>query len=241
MKRGTLSAMLALQAGGAAAGFGLAPEAAARQRAPFRPSASAASSSSSSTALAAAGGRRGFLRAAAGGIGGLGAAASLLCLGPSPALAVTAVPKVTVDEFLEIARVSAKSVAVVEFSGPKSELALAKLVDGTYFQVTGLVESPSDPRSPLKLAASCRSLGVPTRFLDLELAVGGAGNKRKKVYANARVQEAARKEREKAERIAEDEGLRLTELREIEAREMATAAAAAEEATAAAAADGGAP
>ena len=233
--------MLALQAGGAAAGFGLAPEAAARQRAPFRPSASAASAASSSTALAAAGGRRGFLRAAAGGIGGLGAAASLLCLGPSPALAVTAVPKVTVDEFLEIARVSAKSVAVVEFSGPKSELALAKLVDGTYFQVTGLVESPSDPRSPLKLAASCRSLGVPTRFLDLELAVGGAGNKRKKVYANARVQEAARKEREKAERIAEDEGLRLTELREIEAREMATAAAAAEEATAAAAADGGAP
>ena len=240
MKRGTLSAMLALQAGGAAAGFGLAPEAAARQRAPFRPSASAASSSSSSTALAAAGGRRGFLRAAAGGIGGLGAAASLLCLGPSPALAVTAVPKVTVDEFLEIARVSAKSVAVVEFSGPKSELALAKLVDGTYFQVTGLVESPSDPRSPLKLAASCRSLGVPTRFLDLELAVGGAGNKRKKVYANARVQEAARKEREKAERIAEDEGLRLTELREIEAREMAKVRAA-EEATAAAAADGGAP
>lgn len=229
--------MLALQAGGAAAGFGLAPEAAARQRAPFRPSASAASSS---TALAAAGGRRGFLRAAAGGIGGLGAAASLLCLGPSPALAVTAVPKVTVDEFLEIARVSAKSVAVVEFSGPKSELALAKLVDGTYFQVTGLVESPSDPRSPLKLAASCRSLGVPTRFLDLELAVGGAGNKRKKVYANARVQEAARKEREKAERIAEDEGLRLTELREIEAREMAKVRAA-EEATAAAAADGGAP
>ena len=231
--------MLALQAGGAAAGFGLAPEAAARQRAPFRPSASAASaasSSSSSTALAAAGGRRGFLRAAAGGIGGLGAAASLLCLGPSPALAVTAVPKVTVDEFLEIARVSAKSVAVVEFSGPKSELALAKLVDGTYFQVTGLVESPSDPRSPLKLAASCRSLGVPTRFLDLELAVGGAGNKRKKVYANARVQEAARKEREKAERIAEDEGLRLTELREIEAREMAKVRAA-EEATA----DGGAP
>ena len=239
MKRATLSAMLALQAGGAAAGFGLAPEAAARQRAPFRPSASAASaasSSSSSTALAAAGGRRGFLRAAAGGIGGLGAAASLLCLGPSPALAVTAVPKVTVDEFLEIARVSAKSVAVVEFSGPKSELALAKLVDGTYFQVTGLVESPSDPRSPLKLAASCRSLGVPTRFLDLELAVGGAGNKRKKVYANARVQEAARKEREKAERIAEDEGLRLTELREIEAREMAKVRAA-EEATA----DGGAP
>ena len=104
MKRGTLSAMLALQAGGAAAGFGLAPEAAARQRAPFRPSASAASaasSSSSSTALAAAGGRRGFLRAAAGGIGGLGAAASLLCLGPSPALAVTAVPKVTVDEGLK--------------------------------------------------------------------------------------------------------------------------------------------
>ena len=239
MKRGTLSAMLALQAGGAAAGFGLAPEAAARQRAPFRPSASAASSSSS-TALAAAGGRRGFLRAAAGGIGGLGAAASLLCLGPSPALAVTAVPKVTVDEFLEIARVSAKSVVVVEFSGPKSELALAKLVDGTYFQVTGLVESPSDPRSPLKLAASCRSLGVPTRFQDLELAVGGAGNKRKKVYANARVQEAARKEREKAERIAEDEGLRLTELREIEAREMAKVRAA-EEATAAAAADGGAP
>ena len=49
-----------------------------------------------------------------------------------PALAV---PMVSVDEFAIILRDSPLSVSVVEFSGPRSENVVVKLVDGTTFGI----------------------------------------------------------------------------------------------------------
>jgi len=129
-----------------------------------------------------------------------------------------ALPSVTVKEFESILKDSAKSIQVVEFSGPKSESALIRLVDGTTFTLSDLVESPTDPRSPLKLAALCREYRVATKFVGLELAVKG-GEKRKKVYMNSRVAEAAEKERAKKERMAQDEEERLAALYKLEEEE----------------------
>ena len=134
-------------------------------------------------------------------------------------------PSVTVTEFQEIIRDSAKSIKIVEFSGPRSESAVAYLVDGTKFAITGLIDSPSDPRSPLKLAAICRASKIPTKFLTLELAISASGAKKKKSYANSRVQEAAAKEREKKARIEADEQERLAELFQQEEAEAAKRAA----------------
>lgn len=145
-------------------------------------------------------------------------------LRPNAASAGT-LPSVSVTEFQEIIRDSAKSISIVEFSGPKSETALARLVDGTVFEITGLIDSPSDPRSPLKLAAICRASKIPTKFLTLELAVSSSGSKKKKSYANTRVQEAAAKERERRTRMEADEQERLAELYKIEEAEAAKKAA----------------
>ena len=134
-------------------------------------------------------------------------------------------PSVTVTEFQEIIRDSAKSIKIVEFSGPRSESAVAYLVDGTKFAITGLIDSPSDPRSPLKLAAICRASKIPTKFLTLELAISASGAKKKKSYANSRVQEAAAKERGKKARIEADEQERLAELFQQEEAEAAKRAA----------------
>ena len=135
-------------------------------------------------------------------------------------------PSVTVTEFQEIIRDSAKSISIVEFSGPRSETAVAYLVDGTKFSITGLIDSPSDPHSPLKLAAICRASKIPTKFLTLELAISASGAKKKKSYANSRVQEAAAKERERKARIEADEQQRLAELFQMEEAEAAKKAAA---------------
>ena len=76
----------------------------------------------------------------------------------------TAIPGVTVAEFDTILKTSAKSVQLVQFSGPKSENAVVTLIDSTQFIITDLFESSTDPRSPLKLLATCRSYGV-VRFI----------------------------------------------------------------------------
>ena len=107
----------------------------------------------------------------------------------------------------------ASSIKIVELSGPKSETALVTLVDGTLFQISDLFESPTDPRSPLKLVATCRSYGVKTQFSSLQNAIAElsekGGGKRRKVYMNKRVQEAMEKEKEKKERMAQDEAERI--------------------------------
>ena len=79
--------------------------------------------------------------------------------------------------------------------------------DGTIFAISDLYDSPTDPRSPLQLVATCRSYGVTTKFRSLEDAVtnlSSASWKKREVYMNQRVQEAAVKEQEKKERMAKE-------------------------------------
>lgn len=157
-------------------------------------------------------GRRAFMAAAA-----TFAAAALSDVQPSLAAADStggSVPKVTMDEFYTIVKDSARSIRQVEFTGPKSEVVTVRLMDGTTFGIKDVMESPTDPRSPLKISAVCRQNGVPTKFPDLEAALSGAP-KRKKVYANQRVLEAAEKEKAKKARIDRDEEQRLEELSEL--------------------------
>mmetsp|Transcript_10482 Transcript_10482/g.22759 ORF Transcript_10482/g.22759 Transcript_10482/m.22759 type:complete len:219 (+) Transcript_10482:41-697(+) len=167
--------------------------------------------------------RRSFFRTVTAGA----FASALLGLQGPNAASAGSMPSVTVSEFQDIIRDSAKSISIVEFSGPRSETAVARLVDGTVFEITGLIDSPSDPRSPLKLAAICRASKIPTKFLNLELAVSSSGSKKKKSYANTRVQEAAAKERERKARMEADEQQRLAELYQMEEAEASKNAAAA--------------
>lgn len=127
---------------------------------------------------------------------------------------------ISVDEFSIVLRDSALSIQQVEFSGPRGETVTVKLVDGTTFGIKDVVESPSDPRSPLKVAAACRESGVKTKFVELEAILANAP-KRKKMYTNQRVQDAAEKEREKRERMRQDEEDRLRQLRQMEEAEEA--------------------
>lgn len=133
-----------------------------------------------------------------------------------------AIPMISVDEFGIILRDSPLSVQVVEFSGPKSESILVKLVDGTTFGIKDIIESSTDPRSPLKVAAACREEGVKTKFVDLE-AILAAAPKKKKMYTNERVQEAQEKEKARLERIQKDEEDRLAQLAKMEQEEFAAA------------------
>ena len=115
---------------------------------------------------------------------------------------------------------SAKSILGVEISGPKSETALVKLADGTSFTISDLKESPTDPRSPLKLVARCRLYKVPIKNTGLLSAVSSEGisksGKKKKSYANERVRLAEEKNKERAERMAQDERERLEEVYKME-------------------------
>lgn len=126
-----------------------------------------------------------------------------------------AIPGVTVAEFESILKDSAKSVSLVEFSGAKNDQALVTLIDGTQFKIIDLYESSTDPRSPLKLIATCRAYKIPTKSKGLEEAVmsmTSSGSKKKKVYMNSRVKLAAELEAEKKIRLEEDERERLAEL-----------------------------
>lgn len=164
--------------------------------------------SSTSTALAA-GSRRSFVQewCCCGGI----VAAGLL-VATSPALAL---PMVTTDEFIVILRDSASSIRVVEFSGAQSDTVTVQLVDGTAFGIKDVVESSTDPRSPLKIAAICTANKIPTRFNNVQAALASAP-RRTKVYSNARVLEAAEKEKEKRLRIEADEEIRIQELKQMQ-------------------------
>ena len=89
-----------------------------------------------------------------------------------------------------------------------------KLVDGTTFGIRDIVESATDPRSPLKLAAACRESGVKTKFVDIESILASTPRK-KKMYTNQRVQDAQEKEREKQERMRLDEEDRQKQLKQM--------------------------
>jgi len=151
-------------------------------------------------------------------------ASSTLLLLPTTSNAAN-IPSVTSAEFDIILKDSAKSIFIVELSGPKSETAIVKLVDGTTFSISDLVESSTDPRSPLKLVARCRLYKVPVKNTGLLSALSGEtsiisnSGKKTKSYMNPRVQEAEKKEKEKRERMMEDERERLAELYRMEGAE----------------------
>lgn len=131
---------------------------------------------------------------------------------PTSALAL---PGVTVAEFETILKDSAKSISLVELSGPKNDQAMVTLIDGTQFKIIDLYESATDPRSPLKLIATCRAYKVPTKSKGLEdavLSLTSSGSKKKKVYMNSRVKLAAEMEAEKKLRLEADELERQAEL-----------------------------
>ena len=139
-------------------------------------------------------------------------------------LSAQAIPMISTSEFETILRQSGRSIARVEFSGPKNENVQVVLADSTRFGLNDVIESSVDPRSPLKIAAMCREAGVPTSFVDWEALL--ASTPRRKMYSNSRVQEAAVREREKNARIAQDEEERLAALAQME-REGASKDAAA--------------
>jgi len=129
-----------------------------------------------------------------------------------------AMPMVLTEEFEIIARDSARSIQVVEFAGTAGEVVTVRLVDGTVFGLSDVVESSYDPRSPLKVKAICRQFNVPTKFLVLD-AVLATTPKKKKVYMNKIVQKAAEKQELKKERMKQDEEERLAALYKIEEEE----------------------
>ena len=136
---------------------------------------------------------------------------TLLVSKSTSALAAEVGMSITTDEFEKILKDSYRSIQVVEFSGPKSETCVVKLIDGTTFSISDLIESSIDPRSPLKLQATCRGYNIPVKNLGLEEALLNTP-KKKKVYMNSRVQEAALKEAAKKERLKLDEEERLKAL-----------------------------
>jgi hypothetical protein len=142
---------------------------------------------------------------------------AFLVAGLAAAVAFQATPSyaamamVTADEFNIILRDSSRGITRVEFSGPKSDTVTVRLVDGTAFGIKDVIESSTDPRSPLKIAAACRENKVPTRFVDIE-SILSTTPKKKKMYTNERVAEAARKETEKKIRMQQDEEDRLAAL-----------------------------
>lgn len=169
-------------------------------------------STSKTVSLQAIDSRRSFLTTA---VTTTATVLSAACILPGQAANAAGLALVTVDEFEKILRDSARSVQLVEFSGAKSESITITLVDGTSFGLSDIVESSTDPRSPLKVAAICRSYKVPTKFSMLETALMSSP-KKTKVYMNSRVQEAAQKEKAKKERMAQDEAERLAELSRLE-------------------------
>ena len=156
--------------------------------------------------------RRAFMRRSLMGAGTLMAAVVVTAASsPPPAYAL---PMVTAAEFDVILRDSSRSIEQVELSGPRSETIIVRLVDGTAFGIQGVVESSTDPRSPLKIAAACKAYQVPARFVDLENALA-ASPRKKKMYTNSRVLEAAAREDAKKLRLQQDEEVRQAELAQM--------------------------
>mmetsp|Transcript_9022 Transcript_9022/g.9903 ORF Transcript_9022/g.9903 Transcript_9022/m.9903 type:complete len:211 (-) Transcript_9022:52-684(-) len=161
--------------------------------------------------------RRSFINKSATLFSGLIATTSSILVS-KPDVA-NALPLVTVAEFENILKDSAKSIAGVALSGPKLETAVVTLIDGTQFGLSDLYESSTDPRSPLKLISTCRLYKIPIKSGELEetvLKLSSSGSKKKRVYMNERVRVAAEKEKEKKLRMEQDEIERQVELDEYQ-------------------------
>lgn len=147
-----------------------------------------------------------------------GGAAAAVLLVTNTAAPVYAIPMVTTEEFESIIRDSSKSIQMVEFAGTNGEVVTVRLLDGTTFGLSDVVESPVDPRSPLKVRATCRAFNVPTKFTAFD-GVLAAAPKKKKVYMNKIVQRAEERSVLQAERMRADEEERLAELYQMEEEE----------------------
>ncbi|GKZ00433.1 hypothetical protein MPSEU_000995900 [Mayamaea pseudoterrestris] len=136
---------------------------------------------------------------------------------PSSATAATSdasIPMLTTDEFMLVLRDSSRSIAQVEiFNGAR---VVVRLLDGTAFGINDVVESSTDPRSVLKIAALCREYKVPCKFVDIQAALLNTSTTKRKNYANSRVQEANVREKERLERMQKDEDERLLELQQMQ-------------------------
>lgn len=148
--------------------------------------------------------------------GGAAILGSSAVMKPAPALAM---PSVTVKEFETLLRDASKSITLVELSGPKSETVVVTLVDGTQFSISDVVESATDPRSPLKVVATCRSYGVKTSFTSLKESLAKTTSTKRKLYRNAQVLKAAELEEAKQKRMYDDEQERLKEIFEQQQKE----------------------
>lgn len=136
-------------------------------------------------------------------------------LSPPKTANADSIPSISSADFDIILKDSAKSILSVELSGAKSETAIVKLVDGTTFAIGDLVESSTDPRSPLKLVARCRLFKIPVKNTGLANALPNmtsVSGKKKKNFANTRVQQAEKLNEEARARMAEDERERLEEV-----------------------------
>lgn len=133
---------------------------------------------------------------------------------PSAAEGSGKLPMITTDEFLLVLRDSSRSIAQVDIYN--NARVVVRLLDGTAFGLSDVVESSTDPRSTLKVAALCREYKVPCKFVDIEAALLNTASTKRKNYANSRVQEAATREKEKLERMQRDEEARLLELQRLQ-------------------------
>jgi hypothetical protein len=124
----------------------------------------------------------------------------------------SSIPMITTDEFLIVLRDSSRSIARVDIYNDAR--VTVRLLDGTSFGIKDVVESSTDPRSSLKIAAVCRENKVPFQYVDLQSALTAATTKRKN-YANSRVQEAAVREQERLARMQQDEDQRLAVLQKM--------------------------
>lgn len=157
--------------------------------------------------------RRSFLfRSLLSGSGTIGIIASYSSVAAGADIIGTGsnLPMVTVAEFETILKSSAKSIKIVElFSySPSDQRAIVTLVDGSTFGLSNLmVDSPTDPRSPLKLASTLQRYNVPYRFPLIEEAVSkySQTSKKRKLYLNEGEREAMKKQEAKRERMAKDE------------------------------------
>jgi hypothetical protein len=94
----------------------------------------------------------------------------------------------------------------VEFSGPRNDNVIVKLIDGTAFSISDVVESLVDPRSPLKIANICEK----TKFQQNSWTL--------KPFQRQIQKRKRERERGKALCIAKDEELRQAELAALEVR-----------------------
>eukprot|EP00590_Aulacoseira_subarctica_P012294 CAMPEP_0172417822 /NCGR_PEP_ID=MMETSP1064-20121228/4316_1 /TAXON_ID=202472 /ORGANISM="Aulacoseira subarctica , Strain CCAP 1002/5" /LENGTH=189 /DNA_ID=CAMNT_0013156355 /DNA_START=150 /DNA_END=719 /DNA_ORIENTATION=+ len=128
---------------------------------------------------------------------------------------MTTVPMVTVAEFEKILSSSSKSVRRVDFYSysVSDQRAVITLVDGSTFGLSDLIESSTDPRSPLKLVATLKGYNVPYKFPLLEAALSRTETSgKRKLYLNEAATVAAKKTEEKRERMAQDEEDRKAEV-----------------------------